>query len=41
MLDLGAVKRQIDVMVQDRKAGTDDYGDRVDRAVQEWGEVEG
>jgi len=37
MLDLGSVKRQIDVMVQDRKSGTDDYSDRVDRAVREWG----
>jgi hypothetical protein len=36
MLDLGAVKRQIDVMVADRKLATNDYADRVDRAVREW-----
>lgn len=37
MLDLGAVKKQIDRMVVDRKSMTNDYGDRVDRAVREWG----
>ena len=36
MLDLGAVKKQIDVMVTDRKAATNDYADRVNRAVREW-----
>ena len=36
MLNLGAVKRQIDAMVVDRKSGSDDYADRVGRAVKEW-----
>ena len=37
MLNLGAVKRQIDAMVADRKALTNDYADRVQRAVEELG----
>ena len=36
MLNLGAVKKQIDAMVADRKSGTNDYADRVERAVKEW-----
>ena len=36
MQNLGAVKRQIDAMVVDRKSGSDDYADRVGRAVKEW-----
>tara|TARA_A100001037_G_scaffold306092_1_gene349165 strand:- start:427 stop:1662 length:1236 start_codon:yes stop_codon:yes gene_type:complete len=36
LLNLGAVKKQIDVMVQNRKALTNDYAERVERAVREW-----